>query len=172
MLKSAPKELSKINRRLGKYYKKSKRRSKRRSNRRSNRRSKKKSNSKGEMGYHWFVKNNKENSNNKQYSKDENSEIKRMKNQSKEQGEQLFAQMMVNDYICKNKTWEQLQKDFRPSGSMSLWTIKLAKLLGLKTNTNYNPILVNNSKSISRGKLKKHSKKHSKKKHSKKTKYL
>ena len=46
--------------------------------------------------------------------------------------------MVINDYICKGKTWEHLQKDFRPSGSMSKWTRDIAELLGLKTTTNYN----------------------------------
>lgn len=48
--------------------------------------------------------------------------------------------MVINDYICKGKTWEDLQKDFRPSGAMSKWTRDTAELLGLKTTTNYNLI--------------------------------
>jgi hypothetical protein len=35
------------------------------------------------------------------------------------------------------KTWEDLQKTFRPSGVMSKWTRDIAELLGLKTTTNY-----------------------------------
>ena len=46
--------------------------------------------------------------------------------------------MVINDYICKGRTWEDLQKDFRPSGAMSKWTRDTAELLGLKTTTNYN----------------------------------
>ena len=46
--------------------------------------------------------------------------------------------MVINDYICKGRTWEDLQKDFRPSGAMSKWTRDIAELLGLKTTTNYN----------------------------------
>ena len=46
--------------------------------------------------------------------------------------------MVINDYICKGRTWEDLLKDFRPSGAMSKWTRDTAELLGLKTTTNYN----------------------------------
>ena len=57
---------------------------------------------------------------------------------ARKDGEKVFIQMVINDYICKGRTWEDLQKDFRPSGAMSEWTRDTAKLLGLKTTTNYN----------------------------------
>ena len=61
-----------------------------------------------------------------------------MKSKARKEGEKVFIQMVINDYICKGRTWEDLQKDFRPSGSMSKWTRDTAELLGLKTTTNYN----------------------------------
>ena len=61
-----------------------------------------------------------------------------LKNEARLHGEKVFIQMVINDYICKGKTWEDLQKDFRPSGAMSKWTRDTAELLGLKTTTNYN----------------------------------
>ena len=65
-------------------------------------------------------------------------ELRRMKSKAKKEGEKVCIQMVINDYICKGKTWEDLQKDFRPSGAMSKWTRDTAELLGLKTTTNYN----------------------------------
>lgn len=65
-------------------------------------------------------------------------ELRKMKSKAKKEGEKVFIQMVINDYICKGKTWEDLQKDFRPSGAMSKWTRDTAELLGLKTTTNYN----------------------------------
>ena len=65
-------------------------------------------------------------------------ESRKMKSKTKKEGEKVFIQMVINDYICKGKTWEDLQKDFRPSGAMSKWTRDTAELLGLKTTTNYN----------------------------------
>jgi len=65
-------------------------------------------------------------------------ELRRMKSRARKDGEKVFIQMVINDYICKGKTWEDLQKDFRPSGAMSKWTRDTAELLGLKTTTNYN----------------------------------
>jgi len=65
-------------------------------------------------------------------------ELRRMKSKARKEGEKVFIQMVINDYICKGKTWEDLQKDFRPSGAMSIWTRDTAELLGLKTTTNYN----------------------------------
>lgn len=61
-----------------------------------------------------------------------------LKKEGRLHGEKVFIQMVINDYICKGKTWEDLQKDFRPSGAMSKWTRDTAELLGLKTTTNYN----------------------------------
>ena len=65
-------------------------------------------------------------------------ELRKMKSKARKDGEKVFIQMVINDYICKGKTWEDLQKDFRPSGAMSKWTRDTAELLGLKTTTNYN----------------------------------
>lgn len=65
-------------------------------------------------------------------------ELRKMKSKARKDGEKVFIQMVINDYICKGKTWEDLQKDFRPSGAMSKWTRDTAELLGLKTKTNYN----------------------------------
>ena len=65
-------------------------------------------------------------------------ELLKMKSKARKDGEKVFIQMVINDYICKGKTWEDLQKDVRPSGAMSKWTRDTAKLLGLKTTTNYN----------------------------------
>lgn len=65
-------------------------------------------------------------------------ELRRIKSKARKDGEKVFIQMVINDYICKGKTWEDLQKDFRPSGAMSKWTRDIAELLGLKTTTNYN----------------------------------
>ena len=53
-----------------------------------------------------------------------------MKSKARKDGEKVFIQMVINDYICKGRTWEDLQKDFRPSGSMSKWTRDIAELLG------------------------------------------
>ena len=53
--------------------------------------------------------------------------------------------MVINDYICKGKTWEDLQKNFRPSGAMSKWSRDIAELLGLKTTTNYSLVSPVNS---------------------------
>ena len=69
---------------------------------------------------------------------DDELELRKMKSKAKKEGEKVFIQMVINDYICKGKTWEDLQKDFRPSGAMSKWTRDTAELLGLKTTTNYN----------------------------------
>ena len=68
---------------------------------------------------------------------DDDSELHRMKSKAKKEGEKVFIQMIINDYICKGATWEDLQKNFRPSGAMSKWTRDIAELLGLKTTTNY-----------------------------------
>lgn len=65
-------------------------------------------------------------------------ELRKMKSKARKDGEKVFIQMVINDYICKGRTWEDLQKDFRPSGAMSKWTRDIAELLGLKTTTNYN----------------------------------
>ena len=65
-------------------------------------------------------------------------ELRKMKSKARKDGEKVFIQMVINDYICKGKKWEDLQKDFRPSGAMSKWTRDTAELLGLKTTTNYN----------------------------------
>ena len=65
-------------------------------------------------------------------------ELRRIKAKARKEGEKVFIQMVINDYICKGKTCEDLQKDFRPSGAMSEWTRDTAELLGLKTTTNYN----------------------------------
>ena len=69
---------------------------------------------------------------------EDDNELRRMKSRARKDGEKVFIQMVINDYICKGKTWEDLQKDFRPSGAMSKWTRDTAELLGLKTTTNYN----------------------------------
>ena len=65
-------------------------------------------------------------------------ELRKIKSKARKDGEKVFIQMVINDYICKGRTWEDLQKDFRPSGAMSKWTRDTAELLGLKTTTNYN----------------------------------
>lgn len=65
-------------------------------------------------------------------------ELRKMKSKARKDGEKVFIQMVINDYICKGRTWEDLQKDFRPSGAMSKWTRDTTELLGLKTTTNYN----------------------------------
>ena len=70
-------------------------------------------------------------------SVDDDSELRIMKSKAKKEGEKVFIQMIINDYICKGKTWEDMQKTFRPSGAMSKWTRDIAGLLGLKTTTNY-----------------------------------
>ena len=80
-------------------------------------------------------------------------ELRKMKSKAKKEGEKVFIQMVINDYICKGKTWEDLQKDFRPSGAMSKWTRDTAELLGLKTTTNYNLM------SLLKGSMKKRRKK-------------
>ena len=72
------------------------------------------------------------------YLEEDELELRRMKSKAKKEGEKVFIQMVINDYICKGRTWEDLQKDFRPSGAMSKWTRDTAELLGLKTTTNYN----------------------------------
>ena len=82
-----------------------------------------------------FLNINKDTSN---YLEDDELELRKMKSKAKKEGEKVFIQMVINDYICKGKTWEDLQKDFRPSGAMSKWTRDTAELLGLKTTTNYN----------------------------------
>ena len=82
-----------------------------------------------------FLNMNKDNSN---YLEDDELEIRKIMESKKKEGEKVFIQMVINDYICKGKTWEDLQKDFRPSGAMSKWTRDTAELLGLKTTTNYN----------------------------------
>jgi hypothetical protein len=69
---------------------------------------------------------------------DDDSELRRMKSKTKKEGEKVFIQMVINDYICKGRSWEDLQKDFRPSGAMSKWTRDTAEILGLKSTTNYN----------------------------------
>ena len=102
------------------------------------------------------------------------SEIKRQIKQSKEEGEKLFIRMMINDYICKDKTWEDLQKEFRPSGAMSQWSRDMAELVGLKTTTNYRLMSPPSSPTSSpgRGQIKKKKKKKKKKKLTKKLKKL
>ena len=65
-------------------------------------------------------------------------ELRKIKSKARKDGEKVFIQMVINDYIGKGRTWEDLQKDFRPSGAMSKWTRDTAELLGLKTTTNYN----------------------------------
>ena len=55
---------------------------------------------------------------------------------SKREGEKVFIRLIV-DYICKNKTWEDLKIAFRPNGAMTKWTAETAKLLGLKSKSNY-----------------------------------
>ena len=70
-------------------------------------------------------------------SVEDDSELRIMKSKAKKEGEKVFIQMIINDYICKGKTWEDMQKTFRPSGAMSKWTRDIAELLGLKTTTNY-----------------------------------
>jgi len=82
-----------------------------------------------------FLNINKDTSN---YLEDDELELRKMKSRAKKEGEKVFIQMVINDYICKGRTWEDLQKDFRPSGAMSKWTRDTAELLGLKTTTNYN----------------------------------
>lgn len=82
-----------------------------------------------------FLNINKDTSN---YLEDDELELRKMKSKAKKEGEKVFIQMVINDYICKGRTWEDLQKDFRPSGAMSKWTRDIAELLGLKTTTNYN----------------------------------
>ena len=82
-----------------------------------------------------FLNINKDTSN---YLEDDELELRKMKSKARKDGEKVFIQMVINDYICKGKTWEDLQKDFRPSGAMSKWTRDTAELLGLKTKTNYN----------------------------------
>ena len=74
----------------------------------------------------------------KQLEETEAREAYELKKESRLHGEKVFIQMLINEYICKGKTWEDLQKDFRPSGAMSKWTRDTAELLGLKTTTNYN----------------------------------
>lgn len=74
----------------------------------------------------------------KQLEEAEAREAYELKKESRLHGEKVFIQMLINEYICKGKTWEDLQKDFRPSGAMSKWTRDTAELLGLKTTTNYN----------------------------------
>ena len=70
-------------------------------------------------------------------SVEDDSELRIMKSKAKKEGEKVFIQMIINDYICKGKTWEDMQKTFRPSGAMSKWTRDVAELLGLKSTTNY-----------------------------------
>ena len=82
-----------------------------------------------------FLNMNKDKSN---YLEDDELEIRKIMESKKKEAEKVFIQMVINDYICKGKTWEDLQKDFRPSGAMSKWTRDIAELLGLKTTTNYN----------------------------------
>ena len=82
-----------------------------------------------------FLNMNKDKSN---YLEDDELEIRKIMESKKKEAEKVFIQMVINDYICKGKTWEDLQKDFRPSGAMSIWTRDTAELLGLKTTTNYN----------------------------------
>ena len=106
------------------------------------------------------------------------SEIKRQIKQSKKEGEKVFIRMMINDYICKDKTWEDLQKTFRPSGAMSQWSRDMAELVGLKTTTNYRLMSPPSSPTSSpgsspgRGQIKKKKKKKKKKKLTKKLKKL
>lgn len=63
------------------------------------------------------------------------SEISMMRS-SKRKGEKIYIQLVI-DYICKDKSWEDLKTVFRPRGSMTKWTADTAKLLGLKSTTNY-----------------------------------
>ena len=102
------------------------------------------------------------------------SEIKRQIKQSKKEGEKVFIRMMINDYICKDKTWEDLQNKFRPSGAMSQWSRDMAELVGLKTTTNYRLMSPPSSPTSSpgRGQIKKKKKKKKKKKLTKKLKKL
>jgi len=89
-------------------------------------------------------------------------ELRRIKSIARKEAEKVFIQMVINDYICKGKTWEDLQKDFRPSGAMSEWTRDTAELLGLKTTTNYNlmsPTTNYNLMSPLKGSMKKRRKK-------------
>ena len=97
-------------------------------------------------------------------------ELRKMKSKAKKEGEKVFIQMVINDYICKGKTWEDLQKDFRPSGAMSKWTRDTAELLGLKTTTNYNLMSLLKGSMKKRRKKGKSSKERQKKPKQKKTK--
>ena len=115
---------------------------------------------KGGAVYHWTTTSQRSRSSKLD---SETKEIQRLKKESKKQGEKIFIQMVINDYICKGKTWEDLQKNFRPSGAMSKWSRDTAELLGLKTTTNYSLVSPVNSPvsspSKSKGKLKKKKKK-------------
>ena len=120
---------------------------------------------KGGAVYHWTTTNQRSRSSKLD---SETKEIQRLKKESKKQGEKIFIQMVINDYICKGKTWEDLQKNFRPSGAMSKWSRDTAELLGLKTTTNYSLVSPVNSPvsspSKSKVKIKKKKKKEKKKK--------
>jgi len=83
------------------------------------------------MGYQWKVLENKPISDD-----EEDSEIRNMKKKSKDEGEKIFTRLVI-EYVCKGKKWEDLQKVFRPIGSMSPWTVETAKYLGLESDTNY-----------------------------------
>ena len=63
-------------------------------------------------------------------------ETLQMMNKSKREGEKIFIRLVV-DYICKNKTWEDLKIAFRPRGAMTQWTAETSELLGLKSKSNY-----------------------------------
>ena len=60
-------------------------------------------------------------------------ETLQMMNESKREGMQKYLFRLVVDYICKNKTWEDLKIAFRPRGAMTQWTAETSKLLGLKS---------------------------------------
>jgi len=108
-----------------------KKRSKKRSNKRSKKRHHVEQHSRGQMGYQWKVLENKPISDD-----EEDSEIRNMKKKSKDEGEKIFTRLVI-EYVCKGKKWEDLQKVFRPIGSMSPWTVETAKYLGLESDTNY-----------------------------------
>ena len=83
-------------------------------------------------------------------------EAMKSKRMADRESKKIFVQMLVNDYICKDKTWEDLKREQRPSGSMSEWTRDLAIMLGMKSDTNYSLMSPPVSPSVSPiGKLKK-----------------
>ena len=94
---------------------------------------------------------------------DDYEDAMKLKRMADRESEKIFIQMMINDYICKGKTWEDLKREQRPSGYMSEWSRNTAKLLGLKSTDGYKlsspPVSPDNSP---KGKLSKKQRKHKK----------